>query len=314
MNSHKDTDKAIEIQNLGREFGQLWAVREVDLSVNKGEIFGLVGPDGAGKTTVMRMAAGVLLPSEGDILVNGYSVISDPETVKKKIGYMSQKFGLYGDLTVLENLRFYGDLYEIPRKNRDAAEDKLLGFSNLTPFKNRKAKDLSGGMKQKLGLACSLIHQPSVLLLDEPTNGVDPVSRRDFWKILHEMVKEGVTVFVSTSYLDEAERCERVGMMQEGRLTMCDNPRNLKKTVSGSILEIMSDDPGTTLQALKKKYGKMSSDIVSGMIRFRLPENSSPEKIEDEMKNMGVTLLSINEARPTLEDVFVSQAMKADAQ
>ena len=313
MNDHTDTDKAIEIQSLGRAFGQFWAVRGVDLAVNKGEIFGLVGPDGAGKTTVMRMAAGVLLPTEGNIIVNGYSVISHPETVKKNIGYMSQKFGLYGDLTVLENLRFYGDLYEIPRKNRDTAEDKLLGFSNLTPFKNRKAKDLSGGMKQKLGLACSLIHQPAVLLLDEPTNGVDPVSRRDFWKILHEMVKEGVTVFVSTSYLDEAERCERVGMMQEGRLTMCDNPRNLKKTVSGSILEIMSDDPGKTLQALKKRYGKMSSDIVSGMIRFRMPENSSPEKIEDEMKDMGVPPMSINEARPTLEDVFVSQAMKADA-
>ena len=311
MNDHINTDKAIEIQNLGREFGQLWAVRGVDLSVNKGEIFGLVGPDGAGKTTVMRMAAGVLLPTEGNIIVNGYSVISHPETVKKNIGYMSQKFGLYGDLTVLENLRFYGDLYEIPRKNRDTAEDKLLGFSNLTPFKNRKAKDLSGGMKQKLGLACSLIHQPAVLLLDEPTNGVDPVSRRDFWKILHEMVKEGVTVFVSTSYLDEAERCERVGMMQEGRLTMCDNPRNLKKTISGSILEIISDDPGKALEALKKRYGKMSSDIVSGIIRFRMPENSSPEKIEDEMKDMGIPPLSINEARPTLEDVFVSQALKA---
>lgn len=313
MNDHINTDKAIEIQNLGREFGQFWAVCGVDLSVNKGEIFGLVGPDGAGKTTVMRMAAGVLLPTEGNIIVNGYSVISHPETVKKNIGYMSQKFGLYGDLTVLENLRFYGDLYEIPRKNRDTAEDKLLGFSNLTPFKNRKAKDLSGGMKQKLGLACSLIHQPAVLLLDEPTNGVDPVSRRDFWKILHEMVKEGVTVFVSTSYLDEAERCERVGMMQEGRLTMCDNPRNLKKTISGSILEIISDDPGKALEALKKRYGKMSSDIVSGIIRFRMPENSSPEKIEDEMKGMGVAPMSINEARPTLEDVFVSQAMKADA-
>ena len=311
MNDHINTDKAIEIQNLGREFGQFWAVRGVDLAVNKGEIFGLVGPDGAGKTTVMRMAAGVLLPTEGNIIVNGYSVISHPETVKKNIGYMSQKFGLYGDLTVLENLRFYGDLYEIPRKNRDTAEDKLLGFSNLTPFKNRKAKDLSGGMKQKLGLACSLIHQPAVLLLDEPTNGVDPVSRRDFWKILHEMVKEGVTVFVSTSYLDEAERCERVGMMQEGRLTMCDNPRNLKKTISGSILEIISDDPGKALEALKKRYGKMSSDIVSGIIRFRIPENSSPGKIEDEIKGMGVTLLSINEARPTLEDVFVSQALKA---
>lgn len=314
MNSPDSTDQAIEIKDLGREFGDFWAVRQVNFSVSRGEIFGLVGPDGAGKTTVMRMAAGVLLPSEGDILVDGYSVISDPETVKKRIGYMSQRFGLYGDLTVLENLRFYGDLYEIPNKTRAAEEEKLLGFSYLTPFKDRKAKDLSGGMKQKLGLACSLIHHPSVLLLDEPTNGVDPVSRRDFWKILHEMIKEGVTVFVSTSYLDEAERCERVGMMQEGKLTMCDNPRELKKTISGSILEIKTDDPGKTLQALKERYGKMTSDIVSGVIRFRLPRTSSLEKIKNEMKNMGLADFSINEARPTLEDVFVNQAMKADVQ
>jgi len=314
MNSPDSTDQTIEIKDLGREFGDFWAVRQVNFSVSRGEIFGLVGPDGAGKTTVMRMAAGVLLPSEGDILVDGYSVISDPETVKKRIGYMSQRFGLYGDLTVLENLRFYGDLYEIPNKTRAAEEEKLLGFSYLTPFKDRKAKDLSGGMKQKLGLACSLIHRPSVLLLDEPTNGVDPVSRRDFWKILHEMIKEGVTVFVSTSYLDEAERCERVGMMQDGKLTMCDNPRELKKTISGSILEIKTDDPGKTLQALKERYGKMTSDIVSGVIRFRLPRTSSLEKIKNEMKNMGLADFSINEARPTLEDVFVNQAMKADVQ
>lgn len=313
MNNLKDTGKAIEIQNLSRKFGEFWAVRSMALSVNKGEIFGLVGPDGAGKTTIMRMAAGVLMPSEGDVLVDGYSVISDPEIVKQRIGYMSQKFGLYGDLTVMENLRFYGDLYEIPRANRETAEEKLLGFSNLTPFKNRKAKDLSGGMKQKLGLACSLVHRPAVLLLDEPTNGVDPVSRRDFWKILHEMVKEGVTVFVSTSYLDEAERCERVAMIQEGKLTMCDNPRNLKKTISGSILEIRSDKSREMLQAMKEKYGKMSSDVVAGVIRFRIPEGSSMGKIEGELKDMGFALFSIKEGLPTLEDVFVSRALKADA-
>jgi len=313
MNNLKDTGKAIEIQNLSRKFGEFWAVRSMTLSVNKGEIFGLVGPDGAGKTTIMRMAAGVLLPSEGDVLVDGYSVISDPEMVKQRIGYMSQKFGLYGDLTVMENLRFYGDLYEIPRENREAAEEKLLGFSNLTPFKDRKAKDLSGGMKQKLGLACSLIHRPAVLLLDEPTNGVDPVSRRDFWKILHEMVKEGVTVFVSTSYLDEAERCERVAMIQEGKLTMCDNPRNLKATISGSLLEIKGEKSREMLQAMKEKYGKISSDIVAGVIRFRLPEGSSLEKIEGELKEMGFALFSIKEGLPTLEDVFVSRALKAGA-
>jgi len=313
MNKLEDRGKAIEMQNLGRAFGDFWAVRSMTLSVNKGEIFGLVGPDGAGKTTIMRMAAGVLLPSEGDVIVDGYSVTFDPETVKERIGYMSQKFGLYGDLTVMENLRFYGDLYEIPRKSREAEEKKLLGFSNLTPFKDRKAKDLSGGMKQKLGLACSLIHRPAVLLLDEPTNGVDPVSRRDFWKILHEMVKEGVSVFVSTSYLDEAERCERVAMIQEGQLTMCDNPRNLRNTIEGSILEIKSDDIRTLLSALKERYGQLSSDVVAGVIRFRLPEGTSMGKIESELKEMGFGAFSIEVARPTLEDVFISQAMKAEA-
>ncbi len=313
MNNLSDTGKAIEIQNLSRKFGEFWAVRSMALSVNKGEIFGLVGPDGAGKTTIMRMAAGVLLPSEGDVLVDGYSVTSDPEIVKQRIGYMSQRFGLYGDLTVMENLRFYGDLYEIPRENREAEEEKLLGFSNLTPFKDRKAKDLSGGMKQKLGLACSLVHRPAVLLLDEPTNGVDPVSRRDFWKILHEMVKEGVTVFYSTSYLDEAERCERVAMIEEGQLTMCDTPRNLKATISGSILEIKSEKSREMLQAMKEKYGKMSSDVVAGVIRFRLPEGSSMGKIEGELKDMGFALFSIEEGLPTLEDVFVSRALKAVA-
>lgn len=314
MNDNKTKGRSIEITGLGRAFGSFWAVRQVDLSVGRGEIFGLVGPDGAGKTTVMRMAAGVLIPSEGDIVIDGHSVVSDPEKVKIRIGYMSQRFGLYGDLTVLENLRFYGDLYEISEKERTAEEERLLGFSNLTPFKNRKARDLSGGMKQKLGLACSLVHRPSVLLLDEPTNGVDPVSRRDFWKILHEMVKEGVTVFVSTSYLDEAERCGRVGMIQEGRLTMCDNPRALKKTISGTILEILSADSVKTLRELRERYGKLSSDLVSGVIRFRLPENSSVEKIKDEIKIMGLDDLTIKEARPTLEDVFVSRAMRVDVQ
>ena len=314
MNENKTKGRSIEITGLGRAFGSFWAVRQVDLSVGRGEIFGLVGPDGAGKTTVMRMAAGVLIPSEGDIVIDGHSVVSDPEKVKIRIGYMSQRFGLYGDLTVLENLRFYGDLYEISEKERTAEEERLLGFSNLTPFKNRKARDLSGGMKQKLGLACSLVHRPSVLLLDEPTNGVDPVSRRDFWKILHEMVKEGVTVFVSTSYLDEAERCGRVGMIQEGRLTMCDNPRALKKTISGTILEILSADSVKTLRELRERYGKLSSDLVSGVIRFRLPENSSVEKIKDEIKIMGLDDLTIKEAQPTLEDVFVSRAMRVDVQ
>ena len=200
MNDNKTKGRSIEITGLGRAFGSFWAVRQVDLSVGRGEIFGLVGPDGAGKTTVMRMAAGVLIPSEGDIVIDGHSVVSDPEKVKIRIGYMSQRFGLYGDLTVLENLRFYGDLYEISEKERTAEEERLLGFSNLTPFKNRKARDLSGGMKQKLGLACTLVRSPELLLLDEPSVGVDPLSRRDLWIIIEQLVQEENLKTLNVSY------------------------------------------------------------------------------------------------------------------
>ncbi len=223
---------AIVARSLGRRFGDLWAVRHLDLDVHRGEIFGLVGPDGAGKTTTMRLLSGILTVTEGAASVVGHDVGSADESIKRKIGYMSQRFGLYGDLSVEENLRFYADLYEVGRRERESAEERLLGFSNLTPFRKRLARDLSGGMKQKLGLACALIHTPELLLLDEPTNGVDPVSRRDFWRILYSMVKEGVTIFVSTAYLDEAERCTRVGLMDRGALVLCDSPGTLKRALA----------------------------------------------------------------------------------
>lgn len=299
---------AIETKTLGRMFGSLWAVRELDLLVGRGEVFGLVGPDGAGKSTTLRMLAGVLVPSEGEAWLDGFPISSEAEVIKKRIGYMSQKFGLYGDLSVAENLRFYGDLYEIPRKARASLEEKLLGFSNLTPFRGRLARDLSGGMKQKLGLACALVHGPSILLLDEPTNGVDPVSRRDFWKILYEMVKEGVTVFVSTAYLDEAERCGRVGFMDHGRLILCDTPRKLKESLTKRILEIEAEEPFKALHLLHRLHGRNRADLVSDKIRFRLPKGMTFEKVRQDLAAEGVLLKGIRFARPTLEDVFVNSS------
>ena len=207
----------------------------------EGEIFGLVGPDGAGKTTTMRLLCSIMEPTSGDAWVAGCHVVRQAEQIKQQIGYMSQRFGLYPDLTVIENIHFYADIYNEPRKGRGEKIDRLLGFSNLTPFRRRLAGNLSGGMKQKLGLACALIHTPKVLFLDEPTNGVDPVSRRDFWRILSQLLQQNVTIFVSTAYLDEADRCHRVGLLDHGRLLAVGTPAEVKRLMRGTILEIRTE-------------------------------------------------------------------------
>ena len=206
----------IRAEHLTKRFDDLAAIDDLSLAVEEGEIFGLVGPDGAGKTTTMRLLTSIMDPDGGEAWVAGHHVVREAEAVKAEIGYMSQRFGLYADLTVMENLDFYADIYNVPRKGRDERIQRLLAFSNLTPFKRRLAGNLSGGMKQKLGLACTLVHTPRVLFLDEPTNGVDPVSRRDFWRILYQLLREKVTIFVSTAYLDEAERCNRLALIHQG--------------------------------------------------------------------------------------------------
>ena len=227
----------IKTDILTRKFDNVTAVDGLSLEIPKGEIFGLVGPDGAGKTTTMRLLTGILEPTSGQAWVGGNDIVKDSEKIKENIAYMSQRFGLYGDLTVMENINFYADIYCVPVKERPEQIKRLLNFSNLTPFKDRLARNLSGGMKQKLGLACALIHTPQVLFLDEPTNGVDPVSRRDFWQILYQLLKEKVTIFYSTAYLDEAERCKRVGLIHKGKLLRCDVPLNIKKERNVKTLE-----------------------------------------------------------------------------
>lgn len=227
----------IKTENLTRKFGALIALDHLNLEVEEGEIFGLVGPDGAGKSTTMRLLTGILDPSSGEAWVYNKHTVKEAEPLKESIAYMSQRFGLYEELTVLENINFYADVYGVTKDKRQEAIERLLGFSGLLPFKQRFAGKLSGGMKQKLGLACALIHTPRVLFLDEPTNGVDPVSRRDFWNILYDLLKEKVTIFCSTCYLDEAERCHRVGMMHKGRLLRCDSPDKIKKEYNTKTLE-----------------------------------------------------------------------------
>jgi len=236
----------IKAENLTRKFGELTALDNLNLQVEEGEIFGLVGPDGAGKTTTMRLLTGILDPTSGQAWVYDKHTVKESEDLKEHIAYMSQRFGLYEEMSVLENINFYADVYGVAKEKRAEAIDRLLGFSGLLPFKERLAGKLSGGMKQKLGLACALIHTPKVLFLDEPTNGVDPVSRRDFWGILYELLKERVTIFCSTCYLDEAERCRRVGLIHKGKLLRCDFPDNIKKecgvkTLEAAFIEIIKE-------------------------------------------------------------------------
>lgn len=298
---------AIQASGLGRAFGDMWAVRGLDLEVRRGEIFGLVGPDGAGKTTTMRLLTGILAASEGSATVAGFPIQGGEEAIKSRISYMSQRFGLYGDLSVEENLRFYADLYEVPRREREPLEERLLGFSNLTPFRKRLARNLSGGMKQKLGLACALIHKPEILFLDEPTNGVDPVSRRDFWRILYAMLKEGVTIFVSTAYLDEAERCTRVGLMHRGRLIQCDTPQKLKEGIPGLLLELETAQPRVAREILAAQLGWNRVSLFGGMLHLYAGDEAAADEARTILQRAGIAVLAEKAITPTLEDVFIHQ-------
>ena len=230
-------ESIIETRGLTKRFGELTAVDHLNLTIGKGEIFGLVGPDGAGKTTTLRMLCGLMDPSEGSARVAGHDVAKESRAVKDQIGYMAQRFGLYQDLTVEENMIFYADLFDITGETRLQLTAQLLRMTRMEPFRARLAGQLSGGMKQKLALMCTLLHRPRILFLDEPTNGVDPVSRRDFWAILYQLLKDGITIFMTTAYLDEAERCNRVGLMRKGKLIRCDTPEHLKTEAGADSLE-----------------------------------------------------------------------------
>ena len=230
-------NEVIKIVNLKKSYGSIMAVDGVRYEVNRGEMFGLVGPDGAGKTTTMRMLVGLLNPDEGNAEVLGYDLLTQINLIKDGIGYLSQRFSLYGDLSVDENIEFFADIHGV--KNYKERRNELLEFTRLTPFRDRLADKLSGGMKQKLALACTLIHKPKIIFLDEPTTGVDPVSRRDFWKILSNLQKDGITIFMTTPYLDEAERCNRVALMDKGKIISCDTPKNIKDSMHMQVIEIV---------------------------------------------------------------------------
>ena len=299
---------AISLRALTRRFGDVAAVDGLTFDVAPGELFGLVGPDGAGKTTTLRMLAGVLRPSSGDALMGGVSVARDPEGVKHRIAYMSQRFGLYTDLTVRENIDFYADLYQVPDAERSDRLERLYRFSNLGPFEHRLAGQLSGGMKQKLGLCCALVHQPEILLLDEPTFGVDPISRRDLWLILHEMVAQGVTVVVSTAYLDEAERCDHVALLNQGKVIALDRPAALQESLEGEMLAVRASDPRRALALLREAPGVRRAALFGDAIHVTLGarERDWPV-VRQALEGAGVELLDIHQIEPGLEDVFMER-------
>lgn len=302
---------SVELRGLSRHFGDTVAVDDLSLAVASGELFGIVGPDGAGKTTTLRMLAGVLRPTRGTAFVAGTDVAVDPEGVKPHIAYMAQRFGLYEDLTVAENLDFYADLYGVPRSERPERLERLYAFSRLGGFTDRLAGNLSGGMKQKLALSCSLIHRPAVLLLDEPTFGVDPISRRELWLILHEMVAEGITIVVTTSYLDEAERCDRVALLNEGRLLALDTPSRLQSSLPGRMLAVTTPDPRRLRDALRPVDGVVSAHLFGDALHVLLEDGVEPT----ELAGLGAAEATPGDARagttfadetPSLEDVFMS--------
>jgi ABC-2 type transport system ATP-binding protein len=299
--------EAIRTESLTKTFAGLAAVDNLTLNVEEGEIFGLVGPDGAGKTTTMRLLAAIMDPTSGDAWVAGHHTVREATAVSNDIGYMSQRFGLYPDLTVAENIHFYADIYGVPRRGREEKVERLLNFSNLAPFKKRQAGNLSGGMKQKLGLACALVHTPRVLFLDEPTNGVDPSSRRDFWRILYQLLHERVTIFVSTAYLDEAERAHRIALMHHGKLLAVGTPDEVKKLMRGSILELRASEPRRATALLREQLGATSVGLFGDRVHVVTADAESARlQIQRILSGAGLSVAELRPIEPSLEDVFVS--------
>jgi ABC-2 type transport system ATP-binding protein len=298
---------AIEALHIAKRYGETEALRDLDLEVEPGELFGLVGPDGAGKTTFLRILAGLVTPTSGRALVDGIDVSDDPIEAKSRLGYMSQRFSLSETLSVVENLLYVAEVWGVPPGARRQRITRLLEFSRLGPFQNRLTRNLSGGMKQKLGLAACLIHQPRILLLDEPTIGVDPLSRRDFWLILYDLLHEGSTILLSTPYMDEAERCSRVGFLLDGRIIACGSPVQLKADLGVVILDLRCAKPRATHPALRRVAGFESATLFGESIHLTLPRAGfDGAAAVDRARAAGIAIDRWSVREPSLEDVFLA--------
>ena len=296
------------VTKIFKEEGQpeVVAVDQLSLTIRRGEIFSLVGPDGAGKTTMIRMMCGVLPPTGGDIRVVGFDMKSERTEIKNRVGYLSQRFSLYGDLTIDENIDFFAEIHRV--KDYEKRKEELLEFTRLTQFRGRLADRLSGGMNQKLALACTLVHTPDVIFLDEPTTGVDPVSRRDFWKILSSVLKSGISIVMATPYLDEAERCTRVALVNQGRLLTCDTPENVKASFEHHVLEITCDDPRRAMTEIRRNSGVQSVQLFGDRLHVVLQKDeASVELVLASLKQAALPITGSRFVQPSLEDVFISR-------
>ena len=299
------TMSVIQLRSVSKSFGNHRAVDNISLEVDKGEMVALVGADGAGKTTTIRMLCGIVPPDSGDISVCGYDIRKQASEVKSRIGYLSQRFSLYTDLTVDENMEFFAEIHRVARFNE--RREQLLEFTRLAPFRSRFAENLSGGMKQKLALACTLIHTPEVIFLDEPTAGVDPVSRRDFWKILSSLLKTGMTIFMTTPYLDEAERCSRVAMMNEGRILLADTPQNLKAMMKDVLVEVVCENIRSAYALLKGSGVCKEVQAFGDRLNIVLEdETKGMRKVRDILKKNSIEIADRRTITPSLENVFIS--------
>ena len=293
----------IKIENLVKSYGGIKAVNGVSFEIGKGEMFGLVGPDGAGKTTTIRILCGLLMPDSGNVEILGMNIKTDRNAIQDQVGYLSQKFSLYGDLTVDENIEFFANIHNV--ENFEGRRNELLEFTRLTPFRERLADNLSGGMKQKLALACSLIHKPKILYLDEPTTGVDPVSRRDFWKILSNLLKEGITIFMSTPYLDEAERCNRVALMHKGKIITLNTPKEIKESIKKEIAEIVCTNVRVAHKLVKEELHNEVQLFGDRIIVVLDKGKNNLEQVLQLLKVNSIEILSYRIMPPSLENVFI---------
>jgi len=297
----------IQTRGLTRDFKKNRAVDSLDLSIRRGELFGLVGPDGAGKTTTLRLLAGLLNVNAGEAIVAGFDLKTQAEAIKPHVGYMAQQFSLYAELSVLENLQFFAEVYDVRPADLAARTERLLSFAGLTEFKDRRAAHLSGGMQKKLALACTLVHQPEILLLDEPTTGVDPISRREFWDILTGLYLDGTTILVSTPYMDEADRCSWVGLMYAGRMVICDTPQRIRDRLESEVIELFPRDWqavqgfAASLPGVREvqTYGEAIHLLVDSG-KKRLPE------IESALKQHKIGYRSARIAPARMEEAFIS--------